>query len=156
MIPLLVPPLRERRQDIPLLIEHFLDHFATELGRRPKGASADAMECLVHYQWPGNVRELRNLAERLMIMTRGDTIELTDLPAPLRSEPTSGNVDHLLAQDFGSLKEARDQFERLYIEQQLEACKGNVSKAARELGLERSNLYRKIKAYGIDVDKFKA
>ena len=155
VIPLLVPPLRERREDIPLLIEHFLDHFATELGRRPKSASEAAMECLVHYLWPGNVRELRNLAERLMIMTRGDTIELSDLPAPIQSEPTGGNFDQLLNQGFESLKDARDHFECRYIEQQLTASRGNVSRAARELGLERSNLYRKIKAYGIDVEKFK-
>jgi two-component system nitrogen regulation response regulator NtrX len=156
VIPLSVPALRERRQDIPLLIEHFLDHFATELGRRPKSASPQAMDCLVHYQWPGNVRELRNLAERLMIMTRGDTIELSDLPAPIRTESSSDNLDQLLTQDFGSLKEARDHFESRYIEQQLQRSNGNVSRAARELGLERSNLYRKIKAYGIEVESFKA
>ena len=95
VIPLHVPPLRERREDIPVLIAHFLDHFAAELGRRPKAVEPPALERLAAYAWPGNVRELRNLVERLMIMAPGPAITIADLPAQVRgagggSEPSGG------------------------------------------------------------------
>ncbi len=148
VIPLRVPSLNERRDDIPILTEHFLEHFARELGRPVKRPSQDVLETLSNHDWPGNVRELRNLMERLMIMTPGETIELADLPASVRG-PSPHPFSALDGESFGSLKEARDAFERHYIAQQLAACEGNVTRTAQVLGVERSNLHRKLKTYGL-------
>jgi two-component system nitrogen regulation response regulator NtrX len=155
VIPLHVPPLRERREDIPVLIEHFLAHFAAELGRRSKTVETAALARLAAYAWPGNVRELRNLVERLMIMAPGAVIGLADLPAHVRgtpngAEPTAGD---LWNRDYPSLREARGAFEKAYIERKLADLEGNVSRTAQVLGLERSNLYRKMRSYGIEVDR---
>ncbi len=151
VIPLEVPPLRERRQDVPILIDHFLDHFSREGGRRKK-LDAAAAQRLVDYPWPGNVRELRNLAERLMIMAPGPVIQLRDLPAQMRGDSTD-RLRLLLDEDFGTLKEAREAFERRYIERHLVECEGNVTRTAEVLGLERSNLHRKLKSYRIDPER---
>jgi two-component system nitrogen regulation response regulator NtrX len=149
VIPLLVPPLRQRSEDIPLLVDHFLAHFAREIGRRPKQMAPTALQRLAAYAWPGNVRELRNLVERMMIMVPGEVIGADDLPPSIKG---AGGERYrpLWEQDFPSLREARAQFEKRYIERKLAECEGNVSRTAQELGLERSNLYRKMKAYQID------
>jgi two-component system nitrogen regulation response regulator NtrX len=152
VIPLEVPPLRERRADIPMLVQHFLDQFATELGRRPKHCDQPALDRLSDYSWPGNVRELRNLCERLMIMVPGQEIAASDLPANLRSESTD-RLRGLWDRDFPTLKEARDEFEKSYIERKLQENGGNVTRTAEALGLERSNLHRKLKAYSIEVER---
>ncbi|MDP9121538.1 MAG: sigma-54 dependent transcriptional regulator [Acidobacteriota bacterium] len=152
VIPLRVPPLRERSDDLSLLVTHFVDVFAKELGRRPKAVGPEAMARLREYAWPGNVRELRNLVERMMIMTPGETIGLHDLPPALRAEaadPSRGVWDA----DYPSLREARLAFEKHYIERKLAELEGNVSKTALAVGLERSNLYRKMRAYGIEVER---
>ncbi len=152
VIPLQVPPLRERREDVPLLAEHFIARYARELGRRPKRLDARALERLADYGWPGNVRELRNLIERMMIMVPGEEIAERDLPAPIRAEEPDP-VRSLLEQDSLPLREARAAFEKRFIETRLEQCGGNVSRAAELLDLERSHLYRKIKAYGIEIPR---
>ena len=152
VIPLQVPPLRERHEDIPLLVEHFVALHANDLGRRPLRVDPVAMERLIEYSWPGNVRELRNFIERMMIMVPGDEIMPRDLPAPMRSE-TTDRVRLVLDQDFTTLRQARTAFEKRFIERKLHECGGNVSRAADRLGLERSNLYRKIKAYGIEIER---
>ncbi len=152
VIPLQVPPLRQRHEDIPLLVEHFIALHASELGRRPLRVDPVAMERLVEYAWPGNVRELRNFIERMMIMVPGDEVTSRDLPAPMRSE-TTGQIRLVLDQDFVSLRQARAAFEKRFIERKLHECGGNVSRAAEKLDLERSNLYRKIKAYGIEIER---
>ena len=149
VIPLHVPALRERREDIPALVDHFLRRFAAEAGRRPKTVDAAALERLVAYSWPGNVRELRNLTERLMIMAPGNAVGLADLPPRIRGADAIAPVE----QDYASLKEAREAFERLYIERCLVAAGGNVSRTARELGIDRRHLYRKLRAYGIDPER---
>jgi two-component system, NtrC family, nitrogen regulation response regulator NtrX len=150
VIPIEVPPLRARRQDIPPLIEHFLELFCAENGKRPKRISADALAYFLAYEWPGNVRELRNMVERLVIMTAGATVTPDDLPAPLR--PKS---DAAAAPDGGdtTLKEARDNFERAYILAELRAHDWNMTRTAERLGIERSHLYRKVKAYKIAAPK---
>lgn len=148
VIPLVVPPLRERRDDVEPLVEHFLAHFARELGQRPKRIERAAMARLVHYGWPGNVRELRNLVERMVIMAPGEEITTADLPEPLRRE-TDDRLGWLAEEELGSLRSARAVFERRYIERKLEQCGGNVSKTAELLELERSHLYRKLRAYGL-------
>ena len=149
VIPLHVPALRDRREDIPALIDHFLERFAAEAGRRPKTVDPQALERLVAYSWPGNVRELRNLSERLMIMAPGDVVMETDLPPRVRGADAIAQVGN----DYASLKEARETFERLYIERRLGAAGGNVSQAARDLGIDRRHLYRKLQAYGIDPER---
>ena len=146
VIPLHVPALRERREDIPALVEHFMKRFAAEAGRRPKAVDAAALERLVAYSWPGNVRELRNLTERLMIMAPGKAVGLADLPPRIRGKGAVAPIED----DYASLKEAREAFERLYIERRLVAAGGNVSQTARDLGIDRRHLYRKLRAYGID------
>jgi two-component system nitrogen regulation response regulator NtrX len=146
VIPIFVPPLRDRQDDIPLLAEHFMALMAAEYGRRPKRLAPEAVGRLQQYAWPGNVRELRNVIERLMIMVPGDTITAQDLaflghddlyhrgPAVEPSLP---------------LAEARERFERDYILQALAEQHGNISRTADALGVERSNLYKKMRAFGI-------
>jgi two-component system nitrogen regulation response regulator NtrX len=150
VIPIEVPALRTRRQDIPPLIDHFLAVFCAENGKRPKSISADALAYFLAYDWPGNVRELRNMVERLVIMTAGDMVAPDDLPAPLR--PKSVAPTALDGRDT-TLKEARDNFERAYILAELRAHDWNMTRTAERLGIERSHLYRKVKAYKITTPK---
>ncbi|MCU0256299.1 MAG: sigma-54 dependent transcriptional regulator [Vicinamibacterales bacterium] len=147
VIPILVPPLRDRADDIPLLADHFLRELAREYGRRSKQVSPSALALLREYPWPGNVRELRNVLERLMIMVPGDTIEPRHLNLPGAAAPDPA----LAAEDAPvlPLQAARERFERDYILRVLAAQKGNMSRTADALGVERSNLYRKMKGYGI-------
>ncbi len=147
VIPILVPALRERADDIPLLAEHFLQHLAREYGRRAKHVSPAAMALLREYPWPGNVRELRNVLERLMIMVPGDTIEPRHLTLPGVSVPEDAPGDGL--DPLLPLQAARERFEKDYILRVLAAQRGNMSRTAEALGVERSNLYRKMKGYGI-------
>jgi two-component system nitrogen regulation response regulator NtrX len=146
VIPIFVPPLRDRDNDIALLADHFMAEFAREYGKRPKRLDSGAATGLRSYRWPGNVRELRNVIERLMIMVPGDTIALSDLAfldsGAVAAAETSGTPPLLL-------HEARERFERDYILRALAAQNGNISRTADALGVERSNLYRKMKAFGI-------
>ena len=149
VIPIFVPPLRERQEDIPMLAEHFMAEFAREYGRRVKRFEPVAVGALGSYPWPGNVRELRNVIERLMIMVPGDTIAATDLGflEPVGARPRSSVPEPTVARP--TLHEARDQFERDLILRTLAEQQGNMSRTADVLGVERSNLYRKMKAFGI-------
>jgi two-component system, NtrC family, nitrogen regulation response regulator NtrX len=148
VIPIFVPPLRERQEDIPLLAEHFMSEFSREYGRRLKTFDAGAIAALQRYAWPGNVRELRNVIERLTIMAPGDAITGTDVA--FLQQNTVGRVEPP-EQTAGrqTLHEARDQFERDLILRTLAEQQGNMSKTAEVLGVERSNLYRKMRAFGI-------
>ena len=148
VIPIFVPPLRDRQEDIPLLADHFMAEFAREYGRRAKTFDSGARSTLQGYPWPGNVRELRNVIERLMIMVPGDAISSSDLgfldPSGLaRPAGDDASAERL------SLHEARDRFERDLILRTLAEQQGNMSRTAEVLGVERSNLYRKMKAFGI-------
>ncbi len=147
VIPLEVPPLRSRGNDVILLAEHFLRRFAAETGSPRKRLSGGAAAKLKGYHWPGNVRELRNVIERLAILLRGDTIEPEDIQLGAR-----GGVPADIAANL-TLKEARDAFEKHYILARLREFAGNVSRTADALGVERSNLYRKLHAYGIRVER---
>jgi two-component system nitrogen regulation response regulator NtrX len=146
VIPIFVPPLRDRDADIPLLANHFIAELAREYGRRPKRIDPGAATGLRSYRWPGNVRELHNVIERLMIMVPGDTITLTDLAFLDTSAPP---MTELTGEVQVPLHEARDRFERAYILRALAAQQGNISRTADVLGVERSNLYRKMRAFGI-------
>jgi len=146
VIPISVPPLRDRDADIPLLAEHFMAEFAREYGRRPKRLDPGAAAGLRGYRWPGNVRELRNVIERLMIMVPGDVIAAADLAFLDGSAVVPGDDP---AAPTLSLHDARERFERDYILRALAAQNGNISRTADVLGVERSNLYRKMRAFGI-------
>jgi two-component system nitrogen regulation response regulator NtrX len=148
VIPIFVPPLRDRQEDIPLLAEHFMASFAEEYGRRLKTIDAGALARLQAYAWPGNVRELRNVIERLIIMVPGDTITAGDLAFLASDHPGAAEAAEWPA-DGMTLFEARDRFERAFIMRGLAAHQGNISRAAEALGVERSNLYRKMRAFGI-------
>jgi two-component system, NtrC family, nitrogen regulation response regulator NtrX len=146
VIPIFVPALRERQQDIPMLAEHFMALLAAEYGRRPKRLAPEAAARLQQYGWPGNVRELRNVIERVIIMVGDDTITAQDLgflgrdgvpEAPAAPGPVV------------PLSDARDQFEKDYILKVLASQNGNMSRTAEILGVERSNLYKKLRAFGI-------
>ena len=150
VIPIEVPPLRVRKEDVPALVEHFIRVFCVENGKRLKTVAAAALTYFMTYEWPGNVRELRNMVERLVIMVPGDTIGAEDLPPPLRPK-TEGVV--ATPGDGKPLKEARDSFERAYILAELRAQEWNMTRTAERLGIERSHLYRKIRAYGITPPK---
>ena len=148
VIPIEVPALRERRDDIPLLVDHFLALFCAENGKRRKAISGDALAYFLAYDWPGNIRELRNMVERLVIMVPGAAIGAEDLPPPLRPK---GEV--VVPGESKTLKEARDGFERAHILAELRAQDWNMTRTAERLGIERSHLYRKIKTYGITPPK---
>ncbi len=148
VVPIFVPPLRDRSGDIPLLADHFMAMLAREYGRRPKTFEADAVAALQRYGWPGNVRELRNVVERLMIMVPGDRVgvrELTFLDHGMGRVPPDGAP----AASIEPLHDARDEFERQHILRALASQHGNISRTADVLGVERSNLYRKMRAFGI-------
>jgi two-component system nitrogen regulation response regulator NtrX len=151
VLPFQVPPLRDRREDIPSLARHFVCVFSQEYGRRPKELSEEILAVLSAMTWPGNVRELRNIIERLVIMAPGDRIDAEDLPRP----PGIARVVPELPppiptrSSFPSLVAARDDFERRFIWQVYEECGGNMSRTAEALQVERSNLYRKMKSFGL-------
>ncbi|MBI4709944.1 MAG: sigma-54-dependent Fis family transcriptional regulator [Nitrospirae bacterium] len=145
VIPVNVPSLRERKDDIPLLVEHFLKNFALQYGRKAKKISQATLDALVSYDWPGNVRELKNTIERFVIMNTTETIDSKDLPSLGSAEP-----DYL---NYKTLREAREQFEKYFILKKLSENNWNVSKTAEDMEIERSNLHRKIKALGIDLGR---
>ena len=149
VIPLTVPPLRERDDDVVLLAEHFLLRFAAETGRSPKRLSGGAKPALRAYSWPGNVRELRNVCERLTILVGGEIIEPRDVELGSRVSPQA------MIDGSSSLREAREEFEKQFILRRLREQGGNVSRTAESLGVERSNLYRKLHTYGIRVEREK-
>jgi two-component system nitrogen regulation response regulator NtrX len=148
VIPFYVPPLRERKEDVPLLARHFLKEFSATYGRRPREISDDAIETLMRYSWPGNVRELKNVIERIVIMNPTTTrFDRKHLPPLVHRDGGRRNANG----EFSTLQEARAAYERDYILKKLDESHGNVSRAAEVLGLERSHLYRKMKTLGIAV-----
>jgi two-component system nitrogen regulation response regulator NtrX len=164
VIPLVVPPLRERREDIPLLAAHFLRELSQEDDAPAKTFSDAALTALTALPWPGNVRELKNFVFRLAILSPGTVIEEADLPlaasgqgaAPSGAEiaPRAGEaavLDPFL--QVPSFREARARFEKQFLRRQLAECRGNVSLLAEKIGLERSHLYRKLKTYGLEPGK---
>ncbi len=148
VIPVFVPPLRDRESDVLLLADHFMAELSREYGRRPKTLDPSAVTALRRYQWPGNVRELRNIIERLLIMVAGDVITAQHLSFLDGAGLDAGDVYSVDGQVL-SLHDARERFERDYILRTLAAQQGNISRTADVLGVERSNLYRKMKAFGI-------
>jgi len=154
VIPFYVPPLRDRKEDIPLLVKEFLEEFGPRYGRPHMEMSEDALAALRQYHWPGNVRELRNLVERVLILNpKVQRIEKKHLPMLVYRGPKlteSGRIS-TKSEEFSSLVEAREAYEREFILKKLDEFHGNISRAAEGLGLERSHLYRKMKALGVSV-----
>ncbi len=153
VIPFEVPPLRDRKEDIALLADHFLRLFSREYGKRQKVMDAEAMQLLVQYAWPGNVRELRNVIERMVIMVPQEIIGQDDVASALRLRQPSetGTPVASGAEMEGTLREAREEFEKAFILRRLREAHWNITRAAERLGIERSNLHRKIKGYGIET-----
>jgi two-component system nitrogen regulation response regulator NtrX len=162
VVPIVVPPLRERRDDIPLLIRHFMKVHAEEQGLRTKEVTPEAMNVFQQYDWPGNIRELRNLIERLMIMVPGNVIDAAQATASLQVKPTGSApaaanaatpaaVSPLFTQPYDSLRDARNAFEKEYIARKLREHHWNISRTAEDLKIERSHLHRKIKLLDVEM-----
>ena len=158
VVPIIVPPLRERRDDIPLLVRHFMKVHAEEQGLRMKEVSPEALAGFQEYDWPGNIRELRNLIERLMIMVPGLVIQGAQAGLSLQARPDGASAQSsasapspLLTQSYDSLRDARNAFEKEYIARKLREHQWNISRTAEDLQIERSHLHRKIKLLGVEM-----
>ena len=149
VIPLKIPPLRDRKEDIPLLVKRFLSEFAAKEREAEKTITDDALAALMEHDWPGNVRELKNIIERLVIMIPDNVISRSDIPFLDKQGREIDEDEGDYASD--SFREAKMDFEKQYLMKKLREFEGNISKTAEAIGLERSNLHRKIKAYGLDV-----
>jgi DNA-binding NtrC family response regulator len=146
VVPIHVPPLRERREDIPALVEHFVRKIARECNRDVRGVSVGALEVLTRYDWPGNVRELENVLHRAVVLVRSPVIQLQDVPLDVAMPETGSR----LGEDTSPpLREAMEQFERQYILRVLEGTGWNVSRAARRLGVHRNTVLTKLSGWGI-------
>ncbi len=150
VIPFELPPLRERTEDIPLLAEHFNRKFSLAYGKEPKRFHADAVEALQNYSWPGNIRELRNTIERVVIMHPHVKVGVSDLPALGGEEPPAA------PSRFSTFRDASEAHQREFIKRTLAEAEGNVSRAAELMGMDRSHLYRRMKALGINVREERA
>jgi two-component system nitrogen regulation response regulator NtrX len=148
VIPVHVPSLRERTEDITLLVEDFLEEFAREGGLGRKHISSEAIRVMQRQPWAGNVRELKNFIERLVILVPDELIDLRHLPDSFRLEPARTVSSNAL--DYPTFKQAKVEFEREYLRRKLEEHRWNISQTAESIGLERSHLHRKIKAYGVE------
>jgi two-component system, NtrC family, nitrogen regulation response regulator NtrX len=159
VIPIHVPPLRDRPDDIPLLVRHYMEYFARENNVRPKRISPAAIDVLQRHRWKGNIRELRNTVERLMIMTAGDTIDAADLPDIVRSPHLAGRTSGAAPGEVltelgkaGTLREFKDTTERNYLVAKLRENGWNISKTAEAIDTPRSNLYKKLEQYQISQE----
>jgi two-component system, NtrC family, nitrogen regulation response regulator NtrX len=159
VVPIVVPPLRERREDIPALVQHFMKQHVQEQGLRMKEVLPEAMGVLQHYEWPGNIRELRNMIERLMIMVPGPVIDDAQAAMALQGRTAGPSVSAsgtqsdipLLAKSYDSLRDARNAFEKEYIGRKLRDHHWNISRTAEDLQIERSHLHRKIKLLNVEL-----
>jgi len=161
VIPILVPPLRERPEDIAPLVRHYMDYFSRENNVRPKRILQAALDALTRYRWKGNIRELRNTVERLIIMTGGDTIDLPDLPESVRSPSSAGGSAAFAAPKsggdsadvkLGTLREFKENSERMFLVGKLRENGWNISRTAEVIGTPRSNLYKKLEQYQISQE----
>jgi two-component system, NtrC family, nitrogen regulation response regulator NtrX len=152
VIPIRVPPLRDRREDIPALVKHFADLFSRDNNRRPQRFTQAAFEYLQKARWKGNVRELKNTVERLIIMTPGDAIEVDDLRDIVRLESKAPAPDNEKERP-GTLREFKESAERTFLVGKLRENNWNISKTAEVIGTPRSNLYKKLEQYGISQEE---
>jgi DNA-binding NtrC family response regulator len=148
-----VPPLRRRRDDIPLLTEHGAERLALRNGLSPKTFTDEALDRLKDYEWRGNVRELYNVVERLLILVDGDTIDASDVDQFVEPKTISDGPAKELISAYDDFTQARDQFEKRFIEHKLDAHDWNVSQTAETIGIQRSHLYNKLNKYGIEREE---
>ena len=152
VIPFFVPPLRDRKEDIPSLVREFFSEFGQQYGRPRVEITESALGQLRSYNWPGNVRELRNVIERVLILNpKATRIEIKHLPVLMQRTDGRNGRDSNGREEFTTLQQAREAYERDYILKELDRTHGNITRAAEALGLERSHLYRKMKALGIQL-----
>ncbi|MEX2273439.1 MAG: sigma-54 dependent transcriptional regulator [Vicinamibacterales bacterium] len=150
VIPISVPPLRERPEDISLLVRHFSDLFSRDNNRKPAKFTPAAMDMLQNHRWKGNVRELRNTVERLIIMSPGDSVDVPDVRAVLRVEPgRTGQGEQAQGETPGTLRGFKENAERAFLVDKLREHNWNISKTAEVIDTPRSNLYKKLEQYGI-------
>lgn len=153
VIPIEVPPLRKRKDDIPLLVNHFIQETVSINGLQDKQVTEELMNIFINYEWPGNVRQLKNIVERMVVLSEDNVLDVKDAPNILLSG-VSEMEQHVVDTNYSpSLKEARDEFEKTFILKALQSTNWNVTQTARILDMERTYLYRKIKAY--DLEKYK-
>jgi len=144
--------MRERHEDVPELLAYYVDHFVSHEKLPYRRFSVGAQNFLRNYPWPGNVRELKNLVQRLLILGAGEDISQEEVEAAMGARMGSAERELETLVSFDQpLREARDQFEKAYLEYQLEKSTGNVSKMAKEVGMERTHLYRKLRSLGIEI-----
>lgn len=153
VIPIEVPPLRKRKDDIPLLVNHFVKETVNINGLQEKTVTEELMDIFVNYEWPGNVRQLKNVVERMVVLSEDNTLDIKDAPSILLSGKDSIELDLSNEVYSPSLKEARDEFEKNFILKALQSTNWNIAQTARILDMERTYLYRKIKSY--DLEKYK-
>jgi two-component system nitrogen regulation response regulator NtrX len=151
VIPLTIAPLRDRKEDIPILANQFVNDFCLKEGIEPKSITDEAIDILMEHSWPGNVRELKNIVERLVIMTQAGKITADDIPTLSRDEQPDEAIDTIFT--HASFRKAKMEFEKKFISKKLQENEGNISKTADSIGLERSNLHRKIKTHSLESKK---
>jgi two-component system, NtrC family, nitrogen regulation response regulator NtrX len=150
IIPLKIPPLREHFEDVPELLDYYVNYFVEQDGLNYRHFSTAAQNRLRTYSWPGNIRELKNMIQRMLILGSNDSIELEEVETSLGEQPSTRYSDDLYNFNM-PLREARERFEKAYLEYQLKQANGSVSKIAKAVGMERTHLYRKLKSLGIDI-----
>ena len=150
VVPIKVPPVREHYEDIPELLEYYVNYFVENEGLTYKHFSTAAQNRLRQYSWPGNIRELKNMVQRLLILGKNEAISLEEVETALGEQPNTENANSLYNFDL-PIREARERFERAYLEHQLKLFNGSVSKIAKIVGMERTHLYRKLKSLNIDI-----
>jgi len=157
VVPIVLPPLRERKEDIPLLVEYFINKYNSLEKKNLKGMSSDALKLLMNYSWPGNIRELENLIHRAVVVEKSEYIQVEDLPGELREVKTAEERDlSVRSLDFRKARRlAVEAFEKRFLTEALKRNKGNISKTAKEINLDRRNLQRKLKFYNIHPEKIK-
>jgi len=154
VLPLVIPPLRERRDDIDELIDFFLEQFTSQEGLPRRVFTSAVRARLRDYDWPGNIRELKNFVQRLLILGTHENVETAEVSAMLGLRPEAGVSPQFPGFDL-PLREAREQFEKAYLEHQLKAFNGSVSRVSERVGIERTHLYRKLRSLGIDPKQIK-
>jgi two-component system nitrogen regulation response regulator NtrX len=151
VIPLTIAPLRDRKEDIPILANQFVSDFCLKEGIEPKSITDDAIDILMEHSWPGNVRELKNIVDRLVIMTQAGKITADDIPQLSKEEQPDETTDTIFTHN--SFRKAKMEFEKKFIMKKLQENEGNISNTADTIGLERSNLHRKIKTHSLESKK---
>lgn len=151
VLPLRIPPLREHYEDIPDLLGFFIDYFVEQQSLPRRQFSSSALNYLRNYEWPGNIRELKNLVQRLLILGTRDKIDIEEIEIALGKQPARAYDKEYHANFELPLRQAREQFEKAYLQYKLERANGSVSKVASEVGMERTHLYRKLKTLGIEI-----